>query len=142
MLQRAYSVVHVKRFNPVTREFSGIATSFQADRVGDVIEADGITFKTPTPLLLYHNTTNPVGEARFGRPVKGETPFEAKISSIDRDSGIVKERLDEAVDSLAAKPPLIRGVSIGFRPLEDPVYIKETGGFRFPKIEILELSMV
>src|SRR6185503_700720 len=43
---------------------------------------------------------------------------------------------------LSAKPPLIRGVSIGFRELVDPIFNRETGGFIYPEIEVLELSMV
>jgi HK97 family phage major capsid protein len=142
MLSKAYSLVSVKDFDPVKRTFSGIATSPVADRVGDIIESSGVTYKNPLPLHLYHDSRKPVGEARFSKANDGGTPFTALISTLDRESGIVKERLDEAIDSLAAKPPLIRGVSIGFRPLEDPEYIKETGGFRFTKIEVLELSMV
>lgn len=142
MLNKAYSVVDIKAFDPATRTFAGIATSPVPDRVHDVIETAGVTYKNPLPLLLYHDSKKPVGEARFSRSKDGATPFTALISSIDRESGIVKERLDEAVDSLAAKPPLIRGVSIGFRALEEPEYIKETGGFRFTKIEVMELSMV
>lgn len=142
MYQRAYSFVTIKGFDPVARTFSGIATSPKADRVNDVIDSKGVKFKNPLPLLLYHDNKKPVGEARFGKATADGTPFDALISSIDRESGVVKERLDEAVDSLAAKPPLIRAVSIGFRPLEDPVYNRETGGFYYPSIEVLELSMV
>jgi HK97 family phage major capsid protein len=141
-LNRAYSLITVKDFDPVKRTFAGIATSPVPDRIGDVIERDGIQYKNPLPLLLYHNATKPVGEARFGKSSDDGVPYDARISTIDRESGVVKERLDEAVDSLAAKPPLIRGVSIGFVPLEEPEYIRETGGFRYTKIEVLELSMV
>lgn len=140
VLHRAYSLVSVKGFDPQTRMFAGIATSPVADRMGDTIASDGVQFKNPLPLLLYHDSHKPVGEARFSSYRQDGTPFTAQISSIDRD-GVVKQRLDEAVDSLNAKPPLIRGVSIGFRPLESPVLNKE-GGFHFPKIEVLELSMV
>ncbi len=142
MLQRAYSLVQIKGFDPLTRTFTGTATSPVPDRVGDEIKSEGVTYTNPSPLMLYHDSRMPVGEATFGRPGKNGTPFSAVISTIDRPSGVVRDRLDEAVDSLAAKPPLIRGVSIGFRPLEDPTYNKDTGGFVFPKIEVLELSMV
>jgi HK97 family phage major capsid protein len=142
MLNRAYAVLDVKGFDPVKRTFTGIATSPVPDRVGDEIVTAGIKYRNPMPLMLYHDSKKPVGEARFKRATADGTPFEALISTIDRESGVVKERLDEAIDSLAAKPPLIRGVSIGFRPLADPVYNKATGGFTFPEIEVLELSMV
>lgn len=142
MLTRAYSLVTVKDFDPTARTFTGIATSPVADRVGDVIESKGVTYRNPLPLLLYHDNEKPVGEATFARAGADGTPFKALISHLDRERGVVRERLDEAIDSLSARPPLIRGVSIGFRPLEDPVFDQKTGGFRFPKIEVLELSMV
>lgn len=140
-LHRAYSLLTVKGFDPQKRTFAGIATSPVPDRLGDSIASDGIKYKNPLPLLLYHNSQKPVGEARFSKPTPDGTPFNARISSIDRP-GIVKDRLDEAVDSLSADPPLIRGVSIGFMPLEDPVYNRATGGYDYPSIEVHELSMV
>jgi HK97 family phage major capsid protein len=141
VLQRAYSLVTVKGFDPERRTFGGTATSPVPDRLGDTIASDGIAFKNPLPLLLYHDNKKPVGEAKFGRPGKDGTPFDAVISSIDRP-GVVADRLQEAVDSLSAKPPLIRGVSIGFLPLEQPTFNKETGGYHYPSIEVYELSMV
>lgn len=140
-IHRAYSLVTVKAFDPERRTFSGIATSPVPDRLGDTIDSKGVTFKNPLPLLLYHNSQKPVGEARFAKATGDGTPFEAVISTIDRP-GVVKDRLDEAVDSLSAKPPLIRGVSIGFRELEPAVFNKDTGGLAFSSIEVLELSMV
>src|SRR6185436_19784255 len=141
MLLKAYSLVHVKGFDPQKRTFSGVATSPVPDRLGDSILSEGIKCKNPLPLLLYHDSRRPVGEAKFGKPTPDGTSFSAVISSIDRP-GVVKDRLDEAVDSLSADPPLIRGVSIGFLPLEDPVYDKKTQGFVFPSVEVHELSMV
>jgi len=141
MLQKAYSLVTVKGFDPQKRTFSGIATSPVADRVGDTIDSKGIKYKNPLPLLLYHDSKKPVGEAKFSKYTADGTPFDAVISTLDRP-GIVQDRLNEAVDSLSANPPLIRGVSIGFMPLESPVYNKDTGGFHYPSIEVHELSMV
>src|SRR4051812_37916456 len=105
MLQRAYSLVTIKGFDPETRAFTGIATSPTPDRMGDVIEADGIEFKNPLPLLLYHDNKKPVGETRFGKRTPDGIPFDALISKLDRETGAVRERLDEAVDSLRAQPP-------------------------------------
>src|SRR6185436_12911021 len=141
MLRKAYSLVTVKGFDPQKRTFSGIATSPVADRVGDTIDSKGIKYKNPLPLLLYHDSKKPVGQAKFHKFTDDGTPFDARISTIDRP-GIVADRLQEAVDSLGADPPLIRGVSIGFMPLEDPIYNKSTQGYHYPSIEVHELSMV
>src|SRR6185436_1613853 len=141
MLKKAYSLVTVKGFDPQKRTFSGIATSPVADRVGDTIDSKGIKYKNPLPLLLYHDSKKPVGQAKFHKFTDDGTPFDARISTIDRP-GIVADRLQEAVDSLGADPPLIRGVSIGFMPLEDPIYNKSTQGYHYPSVEVHELSMV
>lgn len=143
MLQRAYSLIdHVKSASGSDgRSFSGIATSIATDRMGDRIDPTGVKAAKTLPLLLYHDSKRPVGEVTFGKATPQGIPFSATISKIDR-SGTVQDRLNEALDSLQANPPLIRGVSIGFRPLEDPTYNKETGGFDFSSIEVLELSMV
>jgi HK97 family phage major capsid protein len=138
---RAYSVLDVKAFDSAQRTFRGIATSPRTDRMGDVIDPAGVTFARTLPLLLYHDSHKPVGEVRFGKATAQGIPFDARISQVDR-SGAVADRINEAIDSLTADPPLIRAVSIGFRALEDPTYNKETGGFNFGSIEVLELSMV
>ncbi len=140
-LKRAYSFLDVKEFDTIKRTFSGTATSPRTDSYGDSINPLGVTYAKSIPLLLYHNSQKPVGEARFGKPTETHVPFTAQISTIDR-AGAVADRLQEAVDSLNAKPPLIRAVSIGFREIEPPVYNKTTGGFNFPAIEVHELSMV
>jgi HK97 family phage major capsid protein len=140
-MRKAYALIDVKSFDVQKREFTGTATSPVTDRMGDVIEPAGVQYANPLPLLLYHDSKKPVGQTRFGKATPTGVPFSATISTIDRP-GVVKDRLDEAVDSLNAQPPLIRGVSIGFRELEDPVYMPETGGYRFSRIEVLELSMV
>ena len=55
-------------------------------------------------------------------------------------AGKLRERIEEAWESV--KAGLIRGVSIGFRPLEDGIEFLKGGVLRFTKIEILELSLV
>lgn len=140
-LYRAYSLIDVKEFDEPRRKFSGTATSPVPDRIGDVINPLGIKYSPTLPLLLYHDSHKPVGEVRFKKPTAKGVEFESVISEVDRP-GVVKERLNEAIDSLNAKPPLIRGVSIGFRPLVPPTFIKETGGMYFDEVEVLELSMV
>lgn len=140
-IQRAYSVLRIKSIDKTRRTVTGMATTPEPDRVGDVIEPLGVTYKNPFPLLLYHDKTKPVGQTTFSRPTAEGVPFTAQLSTIDRP-GIVKDRLDEAWDSLSADPPLITAVSIGFRELEQPTVIRETGGYRFPKVEVVELSLV
>ena len=140
-MQRAYAFLHIKSVDAPQRRLVGLATTPETDRVGDVIEPLGVTFKNPLPLLLFHDTRQPIGRASFGTPTPAGVPFEAVLSTVDR-AGVVKARIDEAWDSLSAEPPLITGVSIGFRALEPPARNKDTGGLRFTKTEVLELSLV
>jgi HK97 family phage major capsid protein len=140
-MQRAYSLITTKDFDPSHRKFTGVATTPKTDRVGDEINPRGVKFAPNLPLLLYHNSQKPVGEARLGKASDDGITFQAQISEVGRP-GAVQDRINEAIDSLSAKPPLIKAVSIGFRELQPPTYIKETGGFRFDSIEVLELSMV
>jgi HK97 family phage major capsid protein len=142
MLNRAYSLLSIKSLDAEQRSFSGLATSPQTDRMGDVIEPLGVQFKNPLPLLLYHDTTKPVGHVTFGTPTADGIPFTASIPEIT-EPGTLKDRVDEAWQS--AKYRLIRAVSIGFRPLHELANAVEqlkSGGLRFLKTEVLELSMV
>lgn len=136
--ERAYSLLTVKAVNEENRIIKGIATTPEPDRVGDVVEPDGVVFKNPAPLLWMHKHDLPVGTVTFGKPTKDGVPFEARLPSVLEPSQL-KARIDEAWQSI--KAGLVRAVSIGFRPLEYSI-IDDTGGYRFTKSEIYELSLV
>src|SRR4026207_2494250 len=120
------------------RVSSGIATTPEPDRMGDIIDPLGVQFKNPLPLLLYHDTKRPVGWTTFKKPTKDGVEFSARFPTID-DPGPLRDRVEEAWQSV--KAGLISGVSIGFRALEQ-VFMPETQSFRFPKTEVMELSLV
>lgn len=115
-----------------------MATTPTPDRVGDVVEPLGVEFKNPLPLLLYHDSRQPVGTVRFHKPTKDGVEFTAHIPTITEPQPL-KDRVDEAWASI--KAGLLKGVSIGFKPIEQS-YNKDTGGFRFLRSEVLELSLV
>ncbi len=140
VLNRAYSLVQFKAIEDAeSRTIRGLATSPEPDRVGDVIEPKGAKFKNPLPLLLHHDTRMPVGSAKFAKPTEDGIEFEASFPTID-EPGTLKDRVDEAWQSI--KAGLIRGVSIGFRVMDDGMERLKSGGVRFTKTEILELSLV
>jgi HK97 family phage major capsid protein len=139
-MHRAYALLNVKSVDAGRRTITGIATTPTPDRMGDVVEPLGVTFTNPLPLLLYHNSQKPVGQVKFQKPTKDGIAFEAHLPTI-AEPGIVKDRIDEAWHSLKADPPLIGGVSIGFRSLEES-YMPETQSYRFLQTEVLELSLV
>jgi hypothetical protein len=114
MLARAYSLLHVKAVDAEQRLISGIATTPEPDRMNDVIEPLGVSFRNPLPLLLLHDTKKPVGLTKFKKPTKDGIEFEARIPIID-EPGTLKDRVDEAWQSV--KAGLVTGVSIGFRAI-------------------------
>lgn len=138
-MNRAYAVLDVKSFDASGRRFAGIATTPTPDRVDDVIEPLGIQFKNPLSLMLFHDQTQPVGTVTFGRPTAAGVPFEAVIPDV-LEPGEVKTITDKAAHFV--KYGLIRAVSIGFTPLNNAIEILKTGGRRFLKTEVLELSLV
>lgn len=134
----AYSLLTIKEVNEDKRIITGIATTPEVDRQGDIVEPKGATFKKEIPLLWQHDSLQPVGIVKLGKPTKDGIPFTATVAKVDVPAGL-KARLDEAWESV--KAGLVRAVSIGFRPLEY-TFIEETGGVRFTSIEIMELSLV
>jgi HK97 family phage prohead protease len=137
-MNRMYSVLDVKSVEDEGRIIRGVATTPSPDRVGDIVEPLGVTFKNPMPLLWQHQSDKPVGFVTFDNPTKSGITFEARIEKTD-EPGALKDRLDEAWQSVKLK--LVRAVSIGFRSLEH-AFIEGTGGVRFLKSEVMELSLV
>jgi HK97 family phage major capsid protein/HK97 family phage prohead protease len=137
-MTRAYSVLHVKALDEATRTIAGVASTPEPDRRGDILEPLGATFSNPIPLLLHHDKERPVGTATLARDVAGIT-FEATFATVDTP-GPLRDRVDEAWQSVVAK--LIRGVSIGFRPLKNGLKFLKDGGMHFTATEVVELSLV
>ena len=136
--QRAYSQFTVKSVTDGDQRIvSGLATGPETDRVGDIVEPLGVQFKNPLPFLWQHNHDQPIGTVKFGKPTKDGITFEATIANID-EPGKLKDRCDEAWQTI--KAGLVRGVSIGFRPIE--YSFMDSGGVHFTKTEVYELSAV
>lgn len=138
-MDRAYSVLHVKAFDEEKRIIRGIATTPEADRVGDVVSPEGVQFKNPMPLLWQHKHDKPVGTVKFDTPTRAGITFEAQLPFIE-EPGVLKDRVDEAWQSV--KSGLVTAVSIGFRTLDNQVERLKSGGLKFLKTEVIELSLV
>lgn len=128
----------VKSFDDDSREIDGIATTPTPDRMGDIVEPKGAVFKLPIPLLWQHDASKPIGSVVSAKVTNGGITVKAKLAKI-AESGVLKDRLDEAWQSI--KTGLVRGLSIGFAPLESS-QIKDTFSYRFTSWEWLELSAV
>ena len=135
--ENLYSLIIEKQIDEDLRVLRGVATTPVPDRMGDIVEPQGVKFRNPIPLLWQHDTKQPVGTAKLGRPTENGITFEAKIPKV-MEPGRLKDRLDEVWQSI--KSGLVRGVSIGFKALEMS-FLKD-GGVHFVKTEVLELSLV
>jgi HK97 family phage prohead protease len=136
-MNRAYSVLAVKAMDDDERVITGTATTPSVDRMGDIVEPLGVTFKNPMPLLHQHDNDRPVGTVKFDKPTVQGITFTARMPKID-EPGPLKDRVDTAWGEV--KNGLVRAVSIGFRPIEYSFI--ENGGIRFQEIEVYELSLV
>lgn len=137
-MNRAYSFLEVKAVGEETRTITGIATSPEVDRVGDVVEPLGVKYKNPLPLLWQHEHDKPIGLVEFGKPTAKGVPFTATLPRIE-EPGVLQDRIEEAWQSI--KAGLVRAVSIGFRSLESE-NIAGTWGTRYMQTEVYELSAV
>lgn len=137
MNNRAYALLEVKALDDASRKFSGIATTPTLDRVGDIIEPDGVNFTNPLPLLHQHFHDRPIGQVRLMRPTAAGIEFEAEIPVIDEPETL-RERVDTAWAEIKHK--LVRATSIGFRPIE--YAFMDNGGIRYTEVEVYELSTV
>lgn len=133
--QKAYSLVTFeKSVDEDQRIIRGIASTPAPDRSNDIVEPNGAKFKLPIPLLSQHDHTKPIGNV-----------IEAKITA----KGIeIVAQLAKGIDYVDVawaqiKSGLIRGLSIGFRPLEYQEHKNSDGyGYTFSSWEWYELSAV
>lgn len=132
-----FSTLVIKEFNEELREFTGIATTPTTDRVGDIVESEGAVYKLPIPLIWMHYRDLPVGSVIKAKITKAGIEVTCRIAQVLRPAGLVA-RLEEAWESV--KAGLVRGLSIGFSPIE--YSFMDNGGVRFTQWEWMELSLV
>lgn len=137
-MNRAYSLLEIKAVDDDARVITGIATTPSPDRMDDVVEPKGAQFKLPIPFLWQHNHDQPVGHVTKATVTASGIEVTVELAKVD-EPGTLKDRLDEAWQSIKAR--LVRGLSIGFSPIES-ANIDGSWGRRFLKWEWLELSAV
>ena len=138
MLRHATATLEIKTADDETRVIEGIATTPAPDRGGDIMEPRGAQFELPLPLLWQHDQTQPIGEVIAADVTSTGIRIKARIARVD-EPGALKDRLDEAYQSLKAK--LVRGLSIGWQPIE-VLPIKGSFAIRAVKWAWRELSAV
>lgn len=131
-MNRAFSTIEIKSADEATGTIVGIASTPETDRMGDQVMPEGAQFKLPLPLLLGHAHDEPIGV------VQRATVTAAGIEIVAKVALGISERIDEAWRLIRAG--LIRGLSVGFRPLKhEPL---PGGGLRFLAWELFEVSAV
>ena len=137
--QRAYSFLTIKSTatEQGKRIIRGVATTPTPDRMGDIVDPLGVTFKNPIPFLWQHDSWSPIGTCVLDKPTEKGITFTAELPVIE-EPGALKDRVDEAWQSITLG--LVRAVSIGFRALE--YSWMDDGGLHFIASEIYELSAV
>lgn len=120
------------------RRFKGTASTPSTDRQGDIVEPKGAVFKLPIPLIWMHDSRDPIGWITGATVGAKGIEVEGEVADIAQE-GELKNRLLKAWQMIQAK--LVRGLSIGFNPLES-ARIDGTFGEHFLKWEWLELSAV
>lgn len=138
MSNRAYSLLDIKSIDEEKRILVGIASTPSTDRMDDVVESKGCEYTLPIPFLWQHRSDSPVGFVTKATVRKDGIEVEVQIQKTD-EPGLVKDRLDAAWQDIRLR--LVRGLSIGFKPLET-AQIEGSYGTRFLKWLWLELSAV
>lgn len=137
-MDRAYSRLEIKEVDEESRTITGIATTPSTDRMGDIVEPKGAVFSLPIPFLWQHDHLQPVGDVVSAKVTAKGIEVVIKLAQV-LEMGPLRDRLEEAWLSIKAK--LVRGLSIGFAPL-DYEAIEGTWGQKYTKWEWLELSAV
>lgn len=137
-MDRIYGVLEIKAADDEKREIEGIASTISTDRDGDVLIPEGAVIKTPFPFLYHHDRFQPIGQVYEAKVTKQGIHIKARLAKVASPSQLAG-RLDEAWVSI--KSGLIRGISVGFRPLKRSIN-EATGGFIFDSWEMLECSAV
>lgn len=138
MLDRAYALLDIKSFDADERVIHGIASTPTPDRRGDVLDPKGAEFTLPMPLLWQHDPDQPIGEVTAATVTPDGIAITAKFARI-LEPGRLRDRIEEAW--LSVKSKLVRGLSVGFRPIGDPV-VRPGGGFHIKRWMWAELSAV
>lgn len=127
----------VKAVDEEKREITGIASTPGTDRMGDIVVPEGAKFNLPVPLLWQHEHNQPIGQVVSAKVTDAGIEIVARLAKIEAPSQLAA-RLEEAWQSI--KHGLVRGLSIGFRPIK--YAFMDDGGIEFAEWDWFELSAV
>lgn len=136
-MEKAYSTLSVKAINNEKRILKGLASTVTPDRSNDIVEPSGMMFELPMPFLWQHDHSAPIGNVISAKRLSTGLEIEVQIANIT-EAGTLKDQVDHAWTAI--RENLVRGLSIGFRPLDYD--IRAGGGVLYKAIEIFEISAV
>ena len=132
MRQWASADLELKAVDPERRIVEGYASTPTVDRGHESLDPTGAEFSLPMPLLWQHQQAQPIGTVLEAEVTPAGIWIKAQIASgvayIDEAWALIQRRL-------------VRGFSVGFKPLVDPLRGKD-GVIRFAKWAWLETSAV
>lgn len=137
-MNRAYSTMTVKAVNEEQRIITGIASTPATDRSEDIMVPEGAQYTLPMPFLWQHESDEPIGHVIDVKVTPQGIEATMQVAKIDEE-GDLKSRIDEAWQTL--KAGLVRGLSIGFIPVESS-RIEGSWGMKFLRWDWYELSAV
>lgn len=137
-MNRAYSTMTVKAVNEEQRIITGIASTPATDRSEDVMVPGGAQYTLPMPFLWQHESDEPIGHVIAVKVTPQGIEATMQIAKIEEE-GELKSRIDNAWQTI--KAGLVRGLSIGFLPVESS-RIEGSWGMKFLKWDWFELSAV
>jgi HK97 family phage major capsid protein/HK97 family phage prohead protease len=133
-MKRAWSTIEFKAVDEDKRIIEGIASTPATDRYEDVVEPEGAQYKLPLPFLWQHRHSEPIGWVEEVKTSAAGIRVRVRMAAAG-----VTEEIDKAWALI--KAGLVRGLSIGFSPIES-AHINGTYGYHFTKWDWLELSAV
>lgn len=136
--ERAYSLFEVKAVDDERRVITGVATTPTPDRMEDIVVSEGAEYTLPIPFLWQHDSRQPIGHVTKAKVTSKGIEVEVQVEKTD-EPGPVKDRLDGAWQDIKLR--LVRGLSIGFKPMET-AEIQGSWGVKFIRWLWLELSAV
>jgi HK97 family phage major capsid protein/HK97 family phage prohead protease len=114
-MERLFGTLELRATDDELREFEGIANTSALDDHGTVIEPAGARFTLPIPLLWQHDQRTPVGEITHAELRGGKWWVKGTIRKV-AEPGRVRDATDAAWHNV--KYQLVRGLSIGFKPVK------------------------
>lgn len=138
-MNRAYGTLEFRAVDDEQRIIEGVASTNAVDDYGTILEPKGAQYAVPFPLLWQHQSDTPVGEVFDVKVTGKQIRIRARLANITEPGGL-KDDVDRAWQ--AVKYGLVKGFSVGFKPVETAGGTSGTDPLRFVRWILRELSLV